>query len=103
MLGATTQQQDDIARAARSVGGYRELVEQTGSLPVSSDVVPIYFINSKTRQAHLVSMTGKEKQLKERREADFAEASWNIDSFIETSAVILAILIILFSFSKIHL
>ena len=58
MFGATNEQQDDIARAARAAGGYFELVERrvpAAELQPASESKPTYRIDPATRQAHLVS------------------------------------------------
>ena len=52
MFGASQEQQDDVASAAREVGGYFELLEQANSAPVESKK-PTYTIDPQTKEVKL--------------------------------------------------
>ena len=56
MFGATNEQQNEIAREAKAVGGYFELVERRPAAPAagSTSDKPTYHIDPQTRQVRLV-------------------------------------------------
>lgn len=52
MFGASQEQQDDVASAAREVGGYFELLEQANNTPVET-AKPTYTIDPDTKEVKL--------------------------------------------------
>jgi hypothetical protein len=56
MLGASQEQQEDVASAARVAGGYLELLEQASQLQSAEPQdAPVYAIDKATKQIRLVS------------------------------------------------
>ncbi|HEY1926621.1 MAG TPA: hypothetical protein VGG92_04080 [Caulobacteraceae bacterium] len=57
MFGASQEQQDDVASAAREVGGYFELLEQANTAQMSSTQAepakPTYTIDPQTKEVRL--------------------------------------------------
>jgi len=56
VFGASQEQQDDVASAARVAGGYLELVEKVSQIkPTEPQETPTYSIDKDTKQVRLVS------------------------------------------------